>query len=198
MPLWSLAIQRQQAGGKKPGMMDSLKKPMTGKDPKKCLLNAERLMAKDPTNAGYLDGLLKNANRADLPETLKWIAPKVLGSLRKDKKPNVGRFKAFRQVLVEAGARADEGGNPLFAAWCYEQAVNALGYLIARDPTDMALKDEQRDLSGRLTIARGKYGDADSFRDSLQDADKQKLLHDAERTKQGEQTLEALIAAIRP
>lgn len=197
MPLWSLAIQRQQAGGKKPGMMDGLKKPMTGKDPKKCLLNAEHLLAKDPTNAGYLDGVLKNANRADLPETLKWIAPKVLDSLRKEKKPNAGRFKSFRQVMVEAGERADQRGDPQLAAWCFEQAVNAVDLLVARNPTDMALRDEQRDLSGKLTIARGKYGDADSFRDSLQDADKQKLLHDGERAKQGEQTLEALIAAER-
>jgi tetratricopeptide (TPR) repeat protein len=197
MPLWSLAVQRHQAGGKKPGMMESLKYSMTGKDPKKCLLNAEHLMAKDPTNNSYLDGVLKNANRADLPKTLKWIAPRVFESMRKDKKPNIGRFKSFRQVLVEAGDRADQRGDPQFAAWCYEQAVNAIDYLVARNPTDMALKDDQRDLSGKLTIARGKYADADSFRDSLQDAGKQKLLHDAERAKQSEQTLEALIAAER-
>ncbi len=197
MPLWSLAVQRHQVGGKKPGMMEGLKYSMTGKDPKKGLLNAEHLMAKDPTNTGYLDGVLKNANRADLPETLKWIAPRVFESMRKEKKPNVGRFKSFRQVLVEAGDRADQRGDPQFAAWCYEQAVNAVDYLIARSPTDMALKDDQRDLSGKLTIARGKYADADSFRDSLQDADKQKLLHDSERAKQGEQTLEALIGAER-
>jgi tetratricopeptide (TPR) repeat protein len=195
MPLWSLAVQRHQAGGKKPTMMEGLKRSMTGKDPRQCLLNAEYLMAKDPTNAGYLEGVLKNANRANLPETLKWIAPRVFDSMRKDKKPNVGRFKTFRQVLVEAGDRADMRGDPQFAAWCYDQAVNAVGYLAARSPTDMALKDEQRDLSGKLTIARGKYADAESFRDSLQDGDKQKLLHDAERAKQGEQTLEALIAA---
>jgi len=197
MPLWSLAIQRHQAGGKKPGMMEGLKHSMTGKDVRKCLFNAEHLMAKDPFNASYLDGVLKNANRAGLPETVKWIAPKVFDSIRKEKKPNVGRFKFFRQVLVEAGERADEQGDPQFAAWCYGQAVDAIDYLIARNPTDMALKDEQRDLSGKLTIARGKYGDADSFRDSLQDGEKQKLLHDAERAKQSERTLEAVIAAER-
>ncbi len=197
MPLWSLAIQRQQAGGKKPGTMERLKNTMTGKDVKKGLLNAEHLLAKDPTNAGYLDGMLKNANRANLPETLKWIAPKAFNSIRKEKKPNQSRFKAFRQILVEAAERADERGDPQFVAWCYEQAVNAIEFLIARNPTDMSLRDDQRDLSGKLTIARGKYGDADSFRESLQDADKQKLLHDSERAKQGEQTLEALIAAER-
>lgn len=197
MPLWSLAVQRQQAGGRKPGTMERLKNSMTGKDVKKCLLNAEHLMAKDPANPNYLDGVLKNANRATLPETLKWIAPKVFDSMFREKKPNLARFKSFRQVLVEAAERADERGDPQFAAWCYEQAVNAVDFLISRNPTDMTLKDDQRDLSGKLTIARGKYGDADSFRESLQDGDKQKLLHDAERTKQADQTLETLIAAER-
>jgi hypothetical protein len=197
MPLWSLAVQRQQAGGKKPGTMERLKNSMTGKDAKKCLLNAEHLLAKDPTNASYLDGVLKSASRADLRETLKWIAPKVFNSMRSEKKPNPARFKTFRQVMVEAGERADARGDPQYAAWCYEQAVNAVGFLVARNPGDMALKDDQRDLSGKLTIARGKYDDADSFRDSLQDAEKQKLLHDTERAKQGEQTLEALIEAER-
>jgi hypothetical protein len=197
MPLWSLAVQRQQVGGKKPGTMERLKYSMTGKDAKKSLLNAEHLLAKDPSNGGYLDGVLRNASRANLPETLKWIAPKVLDSMRKEKKPNPSRFKTFRQTLVEAADRADEHGDPQLAAWCYEQAVNAVDYLVARNPTDMTLKDEQRDLSGKLTIARGKYDDADSFRDSLQDAGKQKLLHDAERAKQGEDTLEALIEAER-
>ena len=197
MPLWSVAIQRAQAGGKKPSVMESLKHSMTAKDPKVALLNAEHLLAKDPTNTNYLDGVLKNAHRANLPETLRWIAPKVLDSLRKDKKPNLARFRTFRQVLVEAGDRADQAGDPQFAAWCYGQAVDALDYLVARNPTDMTLKDEQRDLSGKLTIARGKYAEADTFRDSLLDGDKQKLLHDSERAKQAEETLESLIEAER-
>ena len=196
-PLWALAIQRLQAGGKKPGMMGSLKLSMTGKDPIISLLNAEQLLAKDPTNVSYLDGVMKNAARAELPETLMWITPHVFDSMRKDKKPNIGRFKTFRQVMVDAGAQASEADNHPVATWCFEQAVNALDYLIARDPSNMALKDEQRDLSGKLTIAKGKYDDAGSFRESLRDADKQKLLHDAERAKQGEQTLEALIEAER-
>ena len=196
-PLWALAIQRLQAGGKKPGMMDGLKHSMSGKDAFKSLLNAEQLLAKDPTNVSYLDGVMKNAARAELLETLKWITPHVFDSMRKDKKPNTGRFKTFRQVLVDAGVRASERDNHPAATWFYEQAVNALDYLIARDPSNMVLKDEQRDLSGKLTIAKGKYDDSGSFRDSLQDGDKQKLLHDAERAKQGEQTLEALIEAER-
>jgi len=197
MPLWSLAVQRHQAGGKKSGAMERLKHSMTSKKVMEALLNSELLLAKDPSNSSYLDGMLKNAVRAKLPLTIKWIASKAFDSMRKEKKLNVGRFKSFRQVMVVAAESADQWGDPMFAAWCYEQAVNSIDYLIARDPGDMSLKDDQRDLSGRLTIARGKYEGSDSFRDSIQDAGKQKLLHDAERAKQGEDTLEALITAER-
>lgn len=197
MPLWSLAIQRQQAGGKKPGMMDSIKRPISGKNVLTSMLNAELLLAKDPTSATYLDGVLKNAVKAELRETVKFIAPKVLDSLRREKKQNLSRFRTFRQLLVEMAEKADRWGDAPTAAWCYEAAVNAVELLIVQNPGDMALRDEQRDLSGRLTITKGKYAEADSFRDSLRDGASQKLLHDAERAKQGESTLETLIVAAR-
>jgi hypothetical protein len=197
MPLWSLAVQRQQTGGKKPGAMERLKQSISTKNPKDAVLNAELLLAKDPGNPAYLDGFLKSAIRANLPRTLKWIAPRVFESLFKEKKPTIGRFKNFRQMMIEAAEKADAWGDPQFAAWCYEQAVNSIDFLLSKNPGDMTLKDEQRDLSGKLTIARGKYEEADSFRDSILDADKQKLLHDADRGKQGDETLDTLIQAER-
>jgi hypothetical protein len=197
MPLSALALQRAQAGGKKPGMMEKMHKPTSGKDSKQAMLNAEHLLAKDPSSSGYLDALMKNAGKAGYFETLKWVAPRVMDSLRKDAKPDLARFRLYRACLVEAAEAADAAGNIADAAWFYEHALMSVEYLAARDPTDAALRDEQRDLSGRLTIAKGKYSEASTFRDSLQDADKQKLLHDAERVQQGEQTLEDVIAAAR-
>ncbi|GAG18535.1 unnamed protein product, partial [marine sediment metagenome] len=44
-----VGVQRRNAGGKKPGMMEAVKTPMTGKDPLKAMLNAELLLAKDPS-----------------------------------------------------------------------------------------------------------------------------------------------------
>lgn len=197
MPLWAVGIARQQSGGKKPGMMDSMKLSMGGKDALKAMLNAETLLAKDPLNAGYIDNLLKNAVRGGYLETARWIAPKVLESLKRDKKPNTGRFKAFRQATVQAAEQADSNSDPQTAAFFYEQAVVSLDFLVARNPTDMALKDEQREFSGRLTIAKGKYADAGSFRDSIQDSESQKALQDAERVQQGDQTLDALIVSTK-
>jgi len=197
MHLRSVALQRQQTGGKKPGLMDGLKKPISGKDHRQATLNAAHLLALDPPNAGYADALLRNANQAGLLETVKWAAPVVFDTLRRDKKPSRGRFKAYRDALVEAAQQAEARGNRTLQVWLLEQAVQALDYLVARNPADEALKSEQRDLAGMLTITRGKYEGAEDFRESLVDAEKQKMLHDADRVKQGEQSLATLIAAAR-
>lgn len=197
MPLRSLAIQRQQAGGKKPGLMDNMKRSMSGKDAKQAMLNAEHLLAMDPWNASYADGVLRNASRAGYLQTVKWVAPVVLETLRKDKKPNKGRFKTFRETLAEAAALANRWGDGAAETWLLEQAVQSLDYLVARSPGDDDLRNEQRDLAGKLTIARGKYEEAEDFRESLRDAEAQKRLHDADRTQQAEATLEAVIAAAR-
>ncbi len=197
MPLRSLAIQRQQAGGKKPGFMDGVRSSIGSKDPRRAMLEAERLLSKDPGNSGYAEAVLKNAIKAGLLETAKWVAPIVFEGLRKDKKPNKERFRTFRAALVEAADLADARGDNAMETWMLEQAVNSLEYLIARVPLDEDLRNEQRDLAGKLTIARGKYEEAGDFRESLRDAEKQKLLHDAERVQQGEDTLETLLAAAR-
>lgn len=118
-------------------------------------------------------------------------------SLRRDKKPNRGRFKAFREVMVEAAGRAEGWSDNALETWFLEQAVQSLEYLISRNPSDEELKNEQRDLAGKLTIARGKYEQAEDFRESLHEAEKQKLLHDADRVRQSEHTLDNLIAAVR-
>ncbi len=197
MPLRSVALQRAQIGGKKPGMMGGLKYPMTGKDAKKCMLNAERLLSKDPHNATYAEGLLKNACKAGYLDTVKWVADVVMDALKRDKKPNVGRYKTYRETLIEAARLADGRDAGPLETWLLDKALQSLEYVIARNPSDEDLRNEVRDLAGRLTIARGKYDEADDFRDSLQDADEQRLLHDAGRLRQGEDSLQALIDAAR-
>lgn len=197
MPLRSLAIQRQQAGGKKPGLMDSMKRSMTGRDAHKAMLNAEYLLSLDPASANYAEGLLKNASKAGYLETVKWVTAIVYDSLRKDKKPSKNRFRAFRDAMVAAAEQADQWNNNALEVWFLEQAIQSLDYAVSRMPSDEELKNEQRDLAGRFTIARGKYEDADDFRDSLHDAEKQKILHDSERAKQGDQSLEQIIESAR-
>ncbi len=197
MPLRSTAVQRQQAGGKKPTMMETMKLPMTGKDFKKAMLNAEHLMAKDPSKGSYYDGLIKNAAKANYFDTLKYYAPIVIESLKRDAKPDKARFKNFRESLVAASEAADRAGNHEMATLLLERAVESLDFQVARTPGDDALRDEQRDLSGKLAISRGKYEQAESFRDSIQDAEAQKRLHDAERAQQGSETRKSLLDALQ-
>ena len=197
LPLWSLAVQRRQAGGKKPGMMETMKRSTSGKDHKQAMLNAIYLYSKDPTSDSYLDALLKNATKGRYVEVVKWAADKVLDSLRKEKKPSASRSRTYRESLIETAQFADDAGDPKTAVHCLDRAVQSVELLIARNPTEMSLKDLQRDLSGRLTISKGKYADGGDFRDSLQDGDAQRLLHDGERGKQGEETLQNLIDGTR-
>lgn len=196
-PLSSLSLQRQQAGGKKAGMMEAMKKSINGKDFKLNMLNAEFLLSKDPNNSTYLDGLLKNANKAGYTATVCWISTQVLESLRRDKKPSPARFKNFKDAMLESAERADLSGDGETASWLYERALQANEYLMVRSPGDMSLRDEQRNLSGKLTITKGKYSSGDSFRDSIKDSEKQKQLHDVDRLKQGEDTYRDMIATAR-
>ncbi len=197
MPLYALSIQRQQAGGKKPGMMETMKTSLSSKDFKQNFLNAATFAAKDPGNGTYLDALIRNGAKLGLIETLKFWAPKALDSIKREKKPAPNRLKAFRLVLVEASEAATREGDMAGAAWCLERAVESVEAQMVLSPDEMSLRDEQRDLAGRLTITKGKYQEGATFRDSIKDADSQKLLHDSERMKQGEQTLEPVLAAAR-
>lgn len=197
MPLRSLALQRAQSGGKKPSMMDTLKKPMSAKDGKQAFLNAVWLLSWAPTEYAYAEGMLKNAAKLGLFEAVKFAAPIVVESLKKDAKPSTSKFRSLRETLVDCAHRAEQAGNTALVIWFYETAVASVEWLRARLPNDEELRQAQRDLSSRLTIMRGKYAENQTFRESIQDADQQKLLHDADRVKQGDQTLDVLIAAAR-
>lgn len=197
MPLWSIAVQRQQAGGKKPGMLDGMKYSMTGKDAKQNMLNAELLHSRDPGNGNYLDGFLKNAAKCAYVETVKFLAPRVLDTLRREKKGATARFKTYKQCLVETAEQCNSRGDVASAVLLLEHAVQSIEILIGQSPGDMTLKEELRDLAGKLTITKGKYSEAGSFRDSVLDMGKQTLLHDQERSKQGDSTLDNLLQASR-
>lgn len=197
MPLRSLALQRAQAGHKKPGMMDTMKRSVSGKDYKQNYLNALWLYARDPTDASYAEAVVKNAAKAGFFEALQWFAPLALELLKKDKKPNLAKFKAFRDALIQAADWADTAGMNQHPAPLLDIAVSSLDFLRARVPTDDAIRSELRDVSSRLTIVRGKYQTGEDFRDSIRDAEQQKVLHDAGRVQQGEATADAVVSAAR-
>ncbi len=197
MPLRALSIQRQQAGGKKPGMLDEMKKPISGKDAKQALLNAILHWAKDPRNGKYTDAALKNAIKAGYLDVARWVAPLAIESARSDAKPTKARFQAIQTSLTEGIEKAELRGAVDLAVFFLEQALHGLEFLIGRLPTDATLRDDVKLLSSRLTILKGKYSEAESFRESIQDADAQKRLHDTERVMQSDETQGAALGGLR-
>lgn len=195
-PFKAAAIQRMQAGGKKPGMMETMRLSVTGKDAKKALHNALTLFGKDPTNPTYMDAVLANALKCGYLEMVKWIASWVLDSIRREKK-KTDRLSKLVDRLVEAGETAAYWNDHGRATAFYEDAVRVLEYGMARSAGDAALKDQHRDVAGKLTISKGKYATGDSFRDSIQDAESQQLLHDEGRSRQSASTGEAVVSAAR-
>ncbi|MCG3128750.1 MAG: hypothetical protein CHACPFDD_03641 [Phycisphaerae bacterium] len=196
-PLRAVAMQRLMAGGKKPGMMDQFKKSTNGKDVKQNLLNACELLAKDPKNATYMEPLLKNAVKLGCAETAKWVAPILIDGLKNEKKPSAARFKAAVEMLEEAADAGETAGRNTDTVWFLEQAVAAADAVARLLPGDGPAATQLRNLSGKLTIVRGKYRDGESFRDSLRDAEKSKLLHDGDRVVQSDDAVDHLITAAR-
>ncbi|UCG15711.1 MAG: hypothetical protein JSV19_10495 [Phycisphaerales bacterium] len=194
-PLRACALARRHAGGKKPGMVDTVKHAMTGKDPVKAMLNAEWLWAHDPGNLSYIEGVLKNAGKARCDDTLMWVGPVYREAIQTEKKPNPKRFALLKEVYEACGDRAQARNELGLAIEAYERSIEALSIQKELTPTDLGLDNIMRDLSTKLTILKGQYQTADSFKDSVRDASQQKEVHDRERMVQSDETLEQLIAS---
>ena len=192
-PLRAAAAARHITGGKKPSFTDQMKFSMTGKDAKKAMLNAEWLLSHDPFNISYMEGVLKNAGKLRCEDTVLWIGPIYLNAVEKEKKLNSKRCALLRQVYEDAGDRWSHRGDGLKAVECYDRAANALQLQKVADPKDNTLDNELRDLSTKLTILKGKYESAETFKDSIRDAEEQKGLQDQERMVQADESIKALI-----
>jgi tetratricopeptide (TPR) repeat protein len=192
-PLRLAASERSIRGGKKPGFADTMKLSMTGKDAKKAMLNAEQLLSLDPRNLNYVEGLMRNANKLHCEDVLLWITPIYRNSLDNEKKLNPKRYQLLREVCEEAGDRASQRKEDKLSAQFYEMAADAIQAQKLANPKDLSLDNELRDLSTKLTILKGKYESAESFQESMRDADDQKAIHDKDRMITDDDDLAKLI-----
>ena len=156
--LREVAMKRTATGGKKPGMMEQIKR-LASKDPTTGLVNAEYLLAKEPGSVKYMSQTLKAARRLDIHELIKWICDILLESQRQTDKPDKDLYK----TLI-ASYRSIEDYS--FAVECCKRALEI-------SPDDGALSDELMDLSARDTIHKGKYDQEGEFQRSMKDVDKQ-------------------------
>lgn len=221
-PLYFAAMMRAAAGGKKPGTLDTIRRPTSGKDSRKAMLNAEFLMAKDPKNITYLEAAFRNAVKAGFDEAAMWLGQNYADACQVEKKPSAQRYRLLVDLYAEIGDRytelsksqrkmAKEATDPdvrktAAAAWeqtrkraieALERAIDAMVRLRQIDTKNLNLSSEQGDLTTRLTIVKGQYDEAESFKDSVRDSTAQARLHDVDRLVQADDRLDDLIAKAR-
>lgn len=193
-PLHGCAVAFKQTGGKKPGLKDTMKRSMTGKDVPAALLNSLWLFGHDPDNSAYMEGVLKNAGKLHCDDLILWAAPVFRKQLEAEKKPNVKRTMLLKEIVEETAERAAARGEAQLAIQVLETGVEAVSGLARRMSGNREVETTVRDLSTRLTIVRGRYQEGDSFKASLQNEEAQMDIQDRERLIQTDERQEELIA----
>ncbi|HSW44712.1 MAG TPA: tetratricopeptide repeat protein [Phycisphaerae bacterium] len=181
-------------GPQKVSFTDGLKLKAGSKDPKQAMLNAEAMLAKAPGNIQYMEAVFKNAARARFDQTAMWIGEILADAADREGKPSLDRYAMMRKVYEEIGDRLQKT-DPTLAIKAYERAVRALDRMRSLKPQDMTISTDLRDVSGKLTILKGQYDTADSFRDSVRDSEGQRALQDKDRVVQSDARMEELIEA---
>ncbi len=161
LPLHDLALVRQARGGKKPGMVERLKK-MRAKTPLEKMLNAEYLFSKDPDNVSHAINMMTAAAEGQYKKTARWIADLVFQANNAADKSSVSTYKQLKDSYKSIGE--------------YDRALAACQRAAQLKPTDSALQDEYKLLSAELTVQKGKYDEEGDFRKSINDAEAQALL----------------------
>ncbi len=162
LPLGELALQRQGKGGKKPSMVEKIKR-MRGKTHLEQMLNAEYLFTKDPDHLPYAEAMLKAAIESDYKKTASWIANLIFQRNNTVQKPSVHTYILLKDCYAALGE--------------YDKAIAACQRAARLRPDDGQLADDFKNLSAELTMARGKYDQDTDFRESIKDRQEQEKLH---------------------
>ncbi len=183
-------------GGQKVSFSDTMKYKTNLKDARKALLNAEMLLSKDPRNVGYMEAMFRNAAKAGFNLTTMWIGEIFAEGVYREEKPNVARYELLRTVYEELADRI-AATDLKMAIEAMDRAVDAMSRLRSHKPTEMKYNNELRNLAGKLTILKGRYSNADSFRDSVRDSDAQMELHDKDRLFTSDSRMDDMIRTAR-
>jgi len=162
LPLCELGLQRRGRGGKKPSMMEKVKR-MRGKTPLEQMLNAEYLFVKDPDNLAYAEAMLKAAVEGGFTRTAHWIANLIFQTNNALEKPSLQSYLLLKDSYKALGQ--------------YDKAVAACQRASRMRPEDKDLADEFKNLSAELTMSKGRYDIDGDFRQSIRDRETQARLY---------------------
>jgi tetratricopeptide (TPR) repeat protein len=166
LPLCELGLQRRGKGGKKPSMMEKVKR-MRGKSPLEQMLNAEYLFVKDPDNTAYAEAMLKAAVEGGFSRTAHWIANLIFQTNNALEKPSLQTYLLLKDSYKALGQ--------------YDKAVAACQRAYRMKPDSKELTDEYKNLSAELTMSKGNYTGEGDFRQSIRDQETQAKLYAQDR-----------------
>jgi len=161
IPLCELALRRQGKGGKKPSMLEKVKR-LRGKTALEQMLSAEYLFAKAPDHLPYAEAMLKAAVAGGYRKTASWIANFVFQENNASKKPSLQTYLLLKDSYAALGE--------------FDRALAACQRAYRLKPEDGEIADEFQRLSAELTVSRGKYDQEGDFRQSIKDRESQEKL----------------------
>jgi len=166
LPLCELGLQRRGKGGKKPSMMEKVRR-MRGKRPLEQMLNAEYLFVKDPDNLAYAEAMLKAAVDGGFTRTAHWIANLIFQTNNALEKPSLQTYLLLKDSYKALGQ--------------YDKAVAACQRAFRMKSDSKELSDEFKNLSAELAMSRGNYNGKGDFRQSIRDQETQAKLYAQDR-----------------
>jgi tetratricopeptide (TPR) repeat protein len=158
IPLCEIGLKRQADGGKKPSMMEKMKR-RGGKTPLERLLNAEYLFARDPEHMAYAEDMLRAAADGGYNKTAGWLANLIFQTNNGAEKPSALTYVLLKDTYRKLGQ--------------FDKALVACQKASALRPDDSDLADEFKNLSAELTMARGRYDKQGDFRSSIKNREEQ-------------------------
>ncbi len=164
--LYQLAQLRKEKGGKKPTMVERVKR-LKGKTPLDQMINAEYLFSKDPGRLAFAETMLKGAAAGGYKGTAKWIADMIFQANNASKKPSIQTYL----LLKDSYAAIEQ----------YDRALAACQHAVKLKPQDGDLADEFKRLSAELTVARGRYDQEGDFRNSIKNKEEQERQYSQQR-----------------
>jgi tetratricopeptide (TPR) repeat protein len=182
LPLGELALQRRSKGGKKPTMVEKVKR-LRGKTPLEQMLNAEYLYVKDPGHLPYAEAMLKAAVAGSYKKTANWVANFIFQTNNASEKPSLHMYLLLKDSYKTLGE--------------YDKAVAACQRAMRLKPADADLAEEYKNLSAELTMAKGGYDGEGDFTKSIKDRERQAELYAQERVVKTEDYRLSAVEAAR-
>ncbi|MCZ6817439.1 MAG: hypothetical protein O7F76_12190 [Planctomycetota bacterium] len=176
-----VATARRLNGGKPAGFLESKKRPTGGRNAIKALNNALYLFGKAPSSLPHMEQILQAAAHANCDRTVQWIAPVMVEALVGEKKLPEKRYAEACDAMESAARLSDKAHDFPVAVDILQACTRTAQIWTGYYPNSTEGQRAYSSASSNLTIAKGKFGSGEDFRESLKDAEEQRDLRDGDK-----------------